>query len=136
MRVVKNIVDLRCLWTYLKPRTEFLSAEDALVAVKNLFTKTPKATEGDSDHEMDGEDQEPSPLPPAIEAVKDQAEAMSALGGMLSHLKQLNLDQDLCQTRNFNSYDPMKNGQCLVLDGQTLAHIEVRLHFLLHLFAF
>lgn len=27
--------------------------------------------------------------------------------------------------RNFNVYDPMKRGQGLVLDGQTLAHIEV-----------
>jgi DNA mismatch repair protein MSH6 len=27
--------------------------------------------------------------------------------------------------RNFNIYDPMKRGQGLVLDGQTLAHIEV-----------
>ena len=27
--------------------------------------------------------------------------------------------------RNFNVYDPMKRGEGLVLDGQTLAHIEV-----------
>lgn len=27
--------------------------------------------------------------------------------------------------KNFNIYDPMKKGQGLVLDGQTLAHIEV-----------
>ena len=27
--------------------------------------------------------------------------------------------------KNFNIYDPMKRGQGLVLDGQTLAHIEV-----------
>ena len=30
--------------------------------------------------------------------------------------------------RNFNIYDPMKRGQGLVLDGQTLAHIEVLLN--------
>ena len=30
--------------------------------------------------------------------------------------------------RNFNIYDPMKKGQGLVLDGQTLAHIEVLLN--------
>jgi DNA mismatch repair protein MSH6 len=28
--------------------------------------------------------------------------------------------------KNFNVYDPMKKGKGLVLDGQTLAHIEVR----------
>jgi hypothetical protein len=27
--------------------------------------------------------------------------------------------------KNFNVYDPMKRGQGLVLDGQSLAHIEV-----------
>lgn len=27
--------------------------------------------------------------------------------------------------KNFNVYDPMKQGEGLVLDGQTLAHIEV-----------
>lgn len=27
--------------------------------------------------------------------------------------------------KNFNVYDPMKRGQGLTLDGQTLAHIEV-----------
>ena len=29
--------------------------------------------------------------------------------------------------KNFNVYDPMKRGRGLTLDGQTLAHIEVRL---------
>lgn len=27
--------------------------------------------------------------------------------------------------RNFNIYDPMKRGQNLTLDGQTLAHLEI-----------
>lgn len=30
--------------------------------------------------------------------------------------------------KNFNIYDPMKRGQGLVLDGQTLAHVEVRIN--------
>lgn len=32
--------------------------------------------------------------------------------------------------KNFNVYDPMKRGQGLVLDGQTLAHIEVNPSYL------
>ena len=28
-------------------------------------------------------------------------------------------------TKNFNIYDPLSQGQALILDGQTLAHIEV-----------
>jgi DNA mismatch repair ATPase MutS len=30
--------------------------------------------------------------------------------------------------KNFNVYDPMKRGQGLVLDGQSLAHVEVLLN--------
>jgi hypothetical protein len=30
--------------------------------------------------------------------------------------------------KNFNVYDPMKKGQGLVLDGQSLAHVEVLLN--------
>lgn len=41
------------------------------------------------------------------------------------YLKQLNLDQELLSQRNFDVYDPVRPGQNLVLDGQTLAHIEV-----------
>lgn len=41
------------------------------------------------------------------------------------YLKQLNLDQDLLSQKNFDIYDPIRHGQNLVLDGQTLAHIEV-----------
>jgi hypothetical protein len=43
------------------------------------------------------------------------------------YLRQLNIDKDILSMKNFNIYDPMKRGQGLVLDGQTLAHIEVRL---------
>ena len=41
------------------------------------------------------------------------------------YLQTLNIDRDILSMKNFNVYDPMKRGQGLVLDGQTLAHIEV-----------
>ena len=37
----------------------------------------------------------------------------------------MNIDKDILSMRNFNIYDPMKKGTGLVLDGQSLAHIEV-----------
>ena len=46
----------------------------------------------------------------------------------LRYLRQLNIDKDILTMRNFNVYDPMKRGQGLVLDGQSLAHIEVLLN--------
>lgn len=44
---------------------------------------------------------------------------------MPRYLRQLNIDKDLLSMKNFNIYDPMRQGKGLVLDGQTLAHIEV-----------
>ena len=44
------------------------------------------------------------------------------------YLNTLNIDKDILSMKNFNIYDPMRRGQGLVLDGQTLAHIEVRVH--------
>lgn len=44
---------------------------------------------------------------------------------LFRYLRQLNIDKDILSMKNFDIYDPMKRGQGLVLDGQTLAHIEV-----------
>ncbi|KAJ3752036.1 hypothetical protein EV360DRAFT_97567 [Lentinula raphanica] len=44
------------------------------------------------------------------------------------YLQQLNIDKDIISMKNFNVYDPMRRGEGLVLDGQTLAHIEVLLN--------
>lgn len=41
------------------------------------------------------------------------------------YLRQLNLESDLVTAKNFKYYDPLSEGKALVLDGQTLAHIEV-----------
>jgi DNA mismatch repair ATPase MutS len=44
------------------------------------------------------------------------------------YLRQLNIDRDIVSMKNFNIYDPMKKGEGLVLDGQTLAHLEILLN--------
>lgn len=47
---------------------------------------------------------------------------------MFRYLRTLNIDKDILSMKNFNIYDPMKRGEGLVLDGQTLAHVEVLLN--------
>lgn len=47
---------------------------------------------------------------------------------LVRYLNTLNIDKDILSMKNFNIYDPMRRGQGLVLDGQTLAHLEARLH--------
>lgn len=67
----------------------------------------------------------PSSVPEAIRDMLGMKTPMEALGAMVWYLRQLNIDKDIMSMRNFNVYDPMKKGQGLVLDGQTLAHVEV-----------
>ena len=64
-------------------------------------------------------------LPEAIHNLVDNNSAIMALGAMIWYLRQLNIDKALMSARNFNIYDPLRKGQALLLDGQTLAHIEV-----------
>ncbi|THH32610.1 hypothetical protein EUX98_g1558 [Antrodiella citrinella] len=66
-----------------------------------------------------------SSVPEAIRTMIGCKAAVEALGSMIWYLKTLNIDKDILSMKNFNIYDPMKRGEGLVLDGQTLAHIEV-----------
>lgn len=65
-------------------------------------------------------------VPAGIRDMASCQPAMEALGAMAWYLRQLNIDKDLLTMKNFNIYDPMKRGRNLVLDGQTLSHIEVK----------
>ncbi|KLT40648.1 putative mismatch repair-related protein [Cutaneotrichosporon oleaginosum] len=109
-RLLRNILPASTLWQSFKLGKEFMSKEDAVEALREIFS-----SDGSGDPE----------LPEAITAMMDQPLAMEALGGMIFYLRSLNLDKDLISQKNFNIYDPIRNGKSLVLDGQTLAHMEV-----------
>jgi len=64
-------------------------------------------------------------IPAEVASLQDQPTAMEALGGLMSYLQTLNLRQDLLTQRNFNIYDPIREGNRLILDGLTLGHMEV-----------
>lgn len=90
-----------------------------------------------------------STVPECIATMQHQRGAIEALGCMMwyvslstyslpmaielppRYLRQLNIDKDILGMKNFNIYDPMKRGQGLTLDGQSLAHLEVRTHIYL-----
>lgn len=131
LRMLRNTLSIECTWTALKPGTQFLRPEDTVQELKKLFKK-----KGGAGMEVDGEEGD---VPEAIVKMYDKPIAMTALGGMISYvipaavrpsfvrryLNQLNLDVELVTAGNFNIYDPSSAGKALVLDGQTLAHIEV-----------
>ncbi|ORY88074.1 muts domain V-domain-containing protein [Leucosporidium creatinivorum] len=129
LRLVRSCVGVDCQWTALKGGTEFLRSEDTRGELRKLF-KGRKEGGGEEEGEGEGmedesEGDEDACVPENIRAMYDKPVAMSALGGMIWYLRQLNLDADLVTTKNFNIYDPLSQGQALILDGQTLAHIEV-----------
>ncbi|KAI0077327.1 DNA mismatch repair protein Msh6 [Panus rudis PR-1116 ss-1] len=118
-RLLKAVIPSNCLWTSLRD-SEGLSYDKTIKELKSLYPS------GDDDNEMDDNIHGlMSAVPEAIRKTANCREAVEALGSMIWYLRTLNIDKDILSMKNFNVYDPMKRGQGLVLDGQTLAHIEV-----------
>lgn len=125
LRTLRSVLPSSCVWSSLRP-SEFLAPEQTLERLSDYFA-APGA---------DGEDaQMAGPLPGVLEGFKENDLVLRALGGLLSYLKQLNLDKDLLSQRNFDIYDPIRANKSLVLNGNTLAHIEVRSWYCLQYFA-
>ncbi|THH18729.1 hypothetical protein EW146_g2311 [Bondarzewia mesenterica] len=114
-RLLKSVLPASCLWTSLR-EVEGFGYKKTLDELKVLYPV--------DDGEMDDND-ELGGVPDAIRSMVGCRSAIEALGAMMWYLRQLNIDKDILTMGNFNVYDPMKRGQGLVLDGQTLAHIEV-----------
>jgi len=59
------------------------------------------------------------------EAAGESATALSACGALLWYLKELRLDGQLLARPVFESYDPVRSADRLVLDAPTLANLDV-----------
>ncbi|KAH9171399.1 hypothetical protein EDB89DRAFT_1972407 [Lactarius sanguifluus] len=117
-RLLKIILPGACLWTSLRD-VEGFGYDRTLDELKDLYGTSSEETMGDDDY---------GAIPTAIRDMLGYKNAIEALGSMMWYLRQLNIDKDILTMKNFNVYDPMKRGQGLVLDGQSLAHIEVLLN--------
>ncbi|KAG6377351.1 muts domain V-domain-containing protein [Boletus reticuloceps] len=117
VRLLKAILPSSCLWTSLRD-VEGFAYEQTFVELNKMFT-------GNEDAPMDEDGFLHEAVPPSIRDMTGCRPAIEALGAMAWYLRQLNIDKDLLTMKNFNIYDPMKRGRNLVLDGQTLSHIEV-----------
>ncbi|KAM5536095.1 hypothetical protein V8D89_010194 [Ganoderma adspersum] len=118
-RLLKSILPGNCLWTSLRD-VEGLKFQETVKELKKLYPSS------DDDDEMaDNPHGLSSAVPEPIRQMLSQTGAIEALGSMIWYLNTLNIDKDILSMKNFNVYDPMRRGQGLVLDGQTLAHIEV-----------
>ncbi|KAI0300141.1 muts domain V-domain-containing protein [Multifurca ochricompacta] len=118
VRLLKTILPGTCLWTSLRDVEGFDYAR-TLNELKALYA---------ADGEESTDDDDYAGIPTAIRDMLGCKCAIEALGSMMWYLRQLNIDEDILTMKNFNVYDPMKKGQGLILDGQSLAHIEVLLN--------
>lgn len=111
-RLLKSILDAP-LWNMLIPEIEFWDkrvTEDELEC-NEYWTK---------DDEKSREN-----LRKAMEAARSDSLLMSSFGGLIWYLRSLKLDRDLLSAKNISLYDPIRNATSLVLDGQTLANLEI-----------
>ena len=117
VRLLKAILPSSCLWTSLRD-VEGFTYEQTFVELNKMFN-------GNEDVTMDEDGILIEAVPASIRDMASCRPTMEALGAMTWYLRQLNIDKDLLTMKNFNIYDPMKRGRSLVLDGQTLSHVEV-----------
>ncbi|KAI6168433.1 DNA mismatch repair protein Msh6 [Pisolithus thermaeus] len=117
-RLLKAILPSACLWTSLRD-VEGYTFEQTIKELNEIFS------DGTEDDSVCTDSELSSSVPQSIRDMAGCRTAIEALGAMTWYLRQLNIDKDLLTMKNFNVYDPMKTGRNLVLDGQTLAHLEV-----------
>ncbi|KAJ9117461.1 hypothetical protein QFC22_004311 [Naganishia vaughanmartiniae] len=120
-RLLRNILPMNASWVSLKPETEFYDENKTRRELATFFGS--KDTSDAEDVEMADDTQ--NGIPEAITSMLDKPLAIEALGGMMFYLRSLNMANDLLSQRSFNVYDPIRKGENLVLDGQTLSHLEI-----------
>ncbi|KAF7722208.1 DNA mismatch repair protein msh6 [Apophysomyces ossiformis] len=112
-RMLKNSLN-NPIWNMLAPEKEFwdaMTTEDE-IRIGGYFGE---------DVDMDSNSSWPDVLK---EATKTPL-LMKAVGGLISYLRGLKLDKELLSAKNIHAYDPIRNTTSLVLDGQTLANLEI-----------
>jgi DNA mismatch repair protein MSH6 len=63
--------------------------------------------------------------PDVLEMYKDNELVMCAFGGLLHHLEEVKLASDVLSMNNFRNYEPNEHASTMVIDGQTLANLEI-----------
>ncbi|KAI8389422.1 muts domain V-domain-containing protein [Blakeslea trispora] len=109
-RLLKSILN-EPLWNMLMPETEFWDArmtEDEL-NFSDYFVES-NSNEG---------------LVKAMHEARQDPLLMSAFGALIWYLRSLKLDRELLSAKNILMYDPIRNTTSLILDGQTLANLEI-----------
>ncbi|KAK4509250.1 Histone deacetylase hda1 [Mucor velutinosus] len=111
-RLLKSILN-EPLWNMLKPDVEFW---DARITEDEISIHEYFGSEGELANEQ---------LTQAMTEARKDPLLMSAFGGLIWYLRSLKLDKELLSAKHVLMYDPIRNATSLVLDGQTLANLEI-----------
>ncbi|KAI1002376.1 DNA mismatch repair protein [Podosphaera aphanis] len=111
LRILKNNTNPTTIWNYLKPNTEFWTAD------------TTRRELGCSGYFVNEQGEEV--WPETLQEVKDQNLLMSAFGALVQYLRSLKLEHSLLTQKSITTYNPIQKGTTLVLDGQTLINLEI-----------
>ncbi|KAJ2813639.1 DNA mismatch repair protein msh6 [Coemansia furcata] len=109
-RALKNMCGPNTDWISMAPRKEFWDVPTTKQEIKDAGYFT-----GDS-----------SAWPAVLQQVAESDPlALMAVGGLLSYLRSLKLDQDLASLGNFSFYSPLQHSTALVLDGPTISNLDL-----------
>ncbi|GBC01838.1 hypothetical protein RclHR1_04350014 [Rhizophagus clarus] len=127
-RILKTCINCP-IWTGLIPEREFWDANATWDEIRfsRYFSNKPKSSSDQDDESTEDSDNEykPDTWPEAIKLSQNKPLMLSALGGLIWYLRSLKLDEELVSLRNFRIYDPICHSTSLILDGQTLANLEI-----------
>ncbi|CAG8546606.1 8518_t:CDS:10 [Diversispora eburnea] len=140
LRILKNCTS-HTIWTALKPDVEFWDANTTYdeIRLSRYFSKNNKKAFGQEEDEdvimednnndeimenLDSDDPNDT-WPSAIKEAMRKPLMLSALGGLIWYLRSLKLDAELVSLKNFHIYDPIRQCSSLILDGQSLANLEI-----------
>lgn len=112
VRILKNNTSPTCLWNYLKPEKEFLTADKTALKITG-------------EHYFKSDNDADDAWPTVLKEAREKELCFSALGALIWYLQMLKIERDLISLGNFNWYDPIRKASSLVLDGQSLINLEV-----------
>ncbi|RKP38593.1 muts domain V-domain-containing protein [Dimargaris cristalligena] len=119
-RLLKNLLHTP-VWNGLAPDKEFWDA----ATTETELLRSPSYFSPASSNNEPAELEAFRAWPAALRASRSDSTVMAAVGGLISYLRSLKLDRELVSLGNFEVYRPMCQAQSLLMDGQTMANLEL-----------
>eukprot|EP01134_Creolimax_fragrantissima_P008209 CFRG8209T1 len=127
-RVIRNSL-ISPIINQTEPKSQFWTAEETINQIRysNYFETDVNVDKEEAKCSQNGSKAYlfDKHWPSTLQQWIDRDLTMSALGGLVYYLGTLRLDKQLLSHGHFTAYDPMREGQSLLMDGQTLKNLEI-----------